>query len=445
MSPTLPTAARALAAALVLLLLACGGAPAGGEGGTPDAGPGGGPDGGGAAGWVLGSPAMEEVHGLVRDAQGNTTVALHVNVATTLAGQGVPAGFALAQLGTDGAVRWVRALSGLGGPRVLLALEPAGTLLVAGTFTGTIDLGAGPLTSAGGADVALARFGTDGTPQLSKRYGGAGADGVTALAALGETLHLGFVSDQPASFEGKATPLAAGSNVVELTPQGTWARAVPLEGVLHVAQDGLGRRLYTGEDGATTGGFFLVCLAADGTLAWQLDVSGSYGASAGHGLAVAADGSVVVAGTFNGRLTPVQSATSQGDDAFLLKVSPAGAVQWAKAFAGPGSDGFLSLAATASGELVVAGWSDGTALDLGGGNLMTTVNGYGQALVARFDADGRHLASRAYGGTGQEQARAVAASAQGAVAAGTFERTVDFGSGARTSAGGTDVFVLPAP
>ena len=39
-----------------------------------------------------------------------------------------------------------------------IALSGAGDALVAGDFQGSIDLGGGPLTSAGGYDVVLAKF-----------------------------------------------------------------------------------------------------------------------------------------------------------------------------------------------------------------------------------------------------------------------------------------------
>ena len=52
-----------------------------------------------------------------------------------------------------------------------LAADPAGNVYVAGYFQGEIDLGGGPLTSAGSTDVFLAKFSADGTHMWSKRFG----------------------------------------------------------------------------------------------------------------------------------------------------------------------------------------------------------------------------------------------------------------------------------
>lgn len=58
---------------------------------------------------------------------------------------------------------------------VIPSLFPSGDLLVSMPFTGTIDLGGGPLTSAGAQDVAVARLdGSSGAQVWSKSFGTAG-------------------------------------------------------------------------------------------------------------------------------------------------------------------------------------------------------------------------------------------------------------------------------
>ncbi|WP_437678363.1 nucleotide-binding protein [Sorangium sp. So ce131] len=57
-----------------------------------------------------------------------------------------------------------------------VAADAQGNLLVAGHFSGTVDLGGGPLESAGLTDVFLAKLGPDGAHGRSARFGGAGAD-----------------------------------------------------------------------------------------------------------------------------------------------------------------------------------------------------------------------------------------------------------------------------
>jgi len=57
-----------------------------------------------------------------------------------------------------------------------VALDSVGNVVVAASFAGTINFGGGALTTAGGNDVGLAKFTTGGMPLWSKRFGAAGAD-----------------------------------------------------------------------------------------------------------------------------------------------------------------------------------------------------------------------------------------------------------------------------
>jgi hypothetical protein len=73
---------------------------------------------------------------------------------------------------------------GDGAPQVpkAIAIAPDGALLVAGDFLGGIDFGWGALDSAGALDTYVVRFDADGAPQWAQRYGGAARDAVSAMA-----------------------------------------------------------------------------------------------------------------------------------------------------------------------------------------------------------------------------------------------------------------------
>ena len=83
---------------------------------------------------ALGNSSIEAVHDVVRDSAGN---------GGTLEGQALPGGPFLAQYAPDGALRWIRPLTGLSEAQVSIAAEPSGEVVVAGTFSGSIDLGTG--------------------------------------------------------------------------------------------------------------------------------------------------------------------------------------------------------------------------------------------------------------------------------------------------------------
>jgi hypothetical protein len=55
-------------------------------------------------------------------------------------------------------------------------VDAAGNVLVTGAFSGTTDLGGGPLTSAGGRDIFVAKLDTEGGHVWSARFGDAAAN-----------------------------------------------------------------------------------------------------------------------------------------------------------------------------------------------------------------------------------------------------------------------------
>jgi hypothetical protein len=64
-----------------------------------------------------------------------------------------------------------------------VVIDASGGIIIAGTFAGSFDFGGTLLTSAGDKDIFLARLDPKtGVPLAVKRFGGAGADTVTALA-----------------------------------------------------------------------------------------------------------------------------------------------------------------------------------------------------------------------------------------------------------------------
>src|SRR5207245_57617 len=57
-----------------------------------------------------------------------------------------------------------------------LAIDGSGNVLVNGFFKNTANLGGGSLTSAGSADIFLAKYSSTGAPLWSQRFGGSGYD-----------------------------------------------------------------------------------------------------------------------------------------------------------------------------------------------------------------------------------------------------------------------------
>ena len=70
----------------------------------------------------------------------------------------------------SGVLRWSRAF-GTQASATSLSVAADGRILLTGCFQGTIDFGLGPLVSAGGYDVFAAMFNSDGSTRWAQRYG----------------------------------------------------------------------------------------------------------------------------------------------------------------------------------------------------------------------------------------------------------------------------------
>lgn len=408
----------------------------------------------GLEGWrsgTAGGAGADRALALALGPDGTLTVALALEQAGSAgAGAAAPAGLSLAQYAPDGAVRWVRALpaevSGVGG----LAAEPDGRVVLAATFSGAVDLGSGPVASVGGTDVLLARLGADGRAVWARAHGGTGADAARALARApdGDLLLAG---------EAGTGGIDLGTGLVGSTSRGFWARLSPttggarvaegLEGVAALAGDARGRTLLTGHADGVSGGFFLRCVAGDGTVAWAVGPgSGSYGYSGGVGLVVDAEGAVSVAGNFAGQLRDVAGPSAGVGDAFVAHYGADGQRVWGRALGGAGDDFASGLALAPDGALVLAGRTRSGALDLGTGPLVDGPGLGQQALLAWLaPADGTVTRAVALGGSGEESADLLGAWAGGLGVAGTFEGSVHLGDAMRQTAGGQDVYVLSLP
>src|SRR6185437_9195679 len=83
---------------------------------------------------------------------------------------------------TTGTCLWSKALPNT----THVAIDPSQNVLLATTFSGTIDFGGGPLTSVGKQDLAIAKLDPSGNVVWSKSFGASGAS-MGNFTALGAT------------------------------------------------------------------------------------------------------------------------------------------------------------------------------------------------------------------------------------------------------------------
>lgn len=229
-----------------------------------------------------------------------------------------------------------------------------------------------------------------------------------------------------------------------------------------IAIDAADNWLITGNgDGSIDfGGGPLVSGAVQGVYVTKRDPTGGFvwaktfadpGTVSQYARAVSVDGSgnVVVLGDFTGSADfgAGSVAAPSAPALFLVKLDPSGNVMFAKTFAYGDStvDGsWDSLALSPTGEIVIAGSFLGTA-QLGGAVLNSA--GQSDIYVARFDAQGNPLWSKALGGAGSDRSGGVGVDSLGQVVlTGCFTGTSDFGGGPLTSFPGSgskalDVYV----
>ncbi|WP_437951151.1 hypothetical protein WME98_10195 [Sorangium sp. So ce296] len=354
---------------------------------------------------------------------------------------------------------WARGFGGTGADLGLsIASDAMANYYVTGYFEGTVDFGAGPLTSAGGQDVFLLKLDPSGALLWSKRFGSPFNEIGWAVAVDGNgdvrlagSYH-GDLSGETAGldFGGGAIPDVSSMFVAKLDADGNhiWSDGFDLylnAGELYVRQmavDALGNAYIAFEEPGLTS---IMKVDAAGHALWLRPLGGyaSYAAD----LALDSAGNVAAAYrvTFDGRLVY----------ALVSKLSPAGDVLWQGL--GIEEAGHVSVAVNPADEILVTTSVTGlgttlTKLDENGGHVFTRPISANDELA--IDPTGNIFVSA--GGVimlapdGTERWRVgveagtsnIAVSPNGAVAVtGGVFGAVDFGTGPISYAGGRDGYV----
>ncbi|WP_437756174.1 serine/threonine-protein kinase [Sorangium sp. So ce1389] len=284
-----------------------------------------------------------------------------------------------------------------GGGRV--AVDEAGDVVVAGQFSGSVDLGDGALRSAGRYDIFLAKLDADGNTRWSRRLGDAA-----------EQLPYGLGIDA----QGNIFLIGAFDGTIDLD----------------------GERLTS----AGSMDVFVARFDADGRPRWgrrfgSPEHNGSFNAI------VDATGNVTIAGSFRGTMAIEgrRLTSAGGNDIFVARMDADGHLLWIRRMGGPGDD-LGTLAASVDGEPIVLGRLDDS---------IDWRTGVRRRLVAaRFDAAGEPTWIQGVGGEGGiGNLMAAVAGANDLILAGSFEGSLSLGApdGAMRSAGDTDIFVARFP
>jgi hypothetical protein len=284
-----------------------------------------------------------------------------------------------------------------------VALDATGNIVIVGGFAGTIDLGGGPLVSAGQDDVFIAKLDPKGVHRWSARFGDEGDQTAEAVAidAKGDVLVVGAFSGT-LDFGGKPLVSAVGTDA------------------------------------------FFVMLDPDGKHRWSRSAGTARTSEGADGVAFDPSGDILLTGWAEGAIDlggPV--AAREGERSlFIAKWDAAGRPIWNKRIGDPDEQIGFAIAADPTGNVLVTGRFEGD-VDFGGGPIHA---GLREAFVAKYDAHGAHVFSRRFGdssGVGVAEGRAVAADREGNVlVTGSFSVALETGSAKLVGAGDTDLFVL---
>ncbi|WP_437635489.1 hypothetical protein [Sorangium sp. So ce854] len=297
---------------------------------------------------------------------------------------------------------WARGYGGTGADEgLLIENDAAGNYYVAGTFTGTVDFGAGPLTSTSPwRDSFLIKLDPSGALLWSKRF----EDRPYAMT-VGESgdiwLAGAYGSDPPAMGFDQCLPVfdpnaaLQAAFVVKLDRDGNpiWRQGpIVAPGTLgldsfvpeQIAVDALGNAYLAYINQEDVPNAFLAKLSTTGGVLWNRQVVGP--ASSVYNADLAIDGA--------GNALLVAAPQSEGAHLTVAKLDPTGAVLWTQQFTpdpsippgGTAGEAGWSVAVDAVDEVLVTGTTDGT-VDLGGGVLPA-----GPVLL-KMSAAGAHVFS----------------------------------------------------
>jgi hypothetical protein len=334
-----------------------------------------------------------------------------------------------------------------------LAVDDGGNVYLAGLFTATIDVDPGPdsvsLTSSGGTDIFLAKYGPTGAVVWAFAIGGPGADQVYQVLVdpFGNLYLAGSFADEVdfAPGEPVAAVRAGGERdgfVARYDPAGQLAWVTPLspsgnDAVLALALDSAGNAVAAGLTGTVTlapeaaggrtgvrrGDVFVMRLAGDGRPTWSVILPTRSEGVDPVGLAVGPAAEIYLTATYTGTVGVaignglLELTSKGGTDVLLMKMTSAGNLAWARSIGGPEyvAPGTGGLALDLDGNVLLTGTFDGL-LDVGGdGTTVLETKGLGDMFVASFSPDGALRWANGIGGPDIDGGMRVAADQAGYV------------------------------
>ena len=413
--------------------------------------------------WAAGGTSADAARSIALDGAGNILVAGSFSGTAQFGGIVLTASHAhesfVAKLDPQKGFVWAVAAGGTPQPKAQrLAVDAAGRVTLAASFSGTASLGAATLHATGDEDLLVTRLEPDGRFVWSFA--------ATRTTVLDEGLGLALDSQGSAtvagSFQGKATfdsvtRTAQGKDdifVARLDASGKLLWAVSAGGAAQdnasaVALDAAGDAYVTGSYGgvATFGGTtldaasmtcFVTKVDRSGGFLWAAPLAIDELTSC-RDIAIGAGGLALTTGAACVRVITVAPLETRCS-AFVAQLGSRGQLSSLFRDTPVAEEGRAGAGiALAGATSVVTGRLTGSATY---GSTHLSSLGAGDIFVARIDATGRPVWATSAGGVGEDSGDAVALDAAGNIyVAGAFSRTVQLGLGQLHAEGETDVFI----
>ncbi|MBS1687001.1 MAG: T9SS type A sorting domain-containing protein [Bacteroidetes bacterium] len=340
------------------------------------------------------------------------------------------------KLTAAGTIQWQKSLGGPGNDiGHSIAATADGGCIVAGQNGGN---GGDVTGNHGGVDYWVVKLDTTGTIQWQKSYGGTANDLAECIAPTvdGGYIVAGISLSNNGDVTGHHGPVDDDYWIVKLDASGTMQWQKSLGGTSNddaysIAQTADRGYIVTGSSGSINGDvtghhgfnnydYWVVKLDTIGAIQWQKSLGGSY-ADEAYSIAPTADGGYIVAGysaSTDGDVTGHYSV----DDYWVVKLGATGSIQWQKSLGGTNFDEANSVVQTADRGYIVAGNTASTDGDLTGH--------YGNTgpWIVKLDTTGTIQWQKSLGDTANDQALSIAPTLDGGYVVAGYSSSITGGA-----------------
>jgi hypothetical protein len=321
--------------------------------------------------WPFGTAGIDSAEAISLDAAGNVYAAgytgLKFYTGDGLAGQASvgSADLFITRYNASGSKQWTHQLGTAGDLSAhAISSDAAGNVYVAGSTGGALD----GQVSAGGYDLFIAKYDTNGVKQWTRQLGTAAYD--TALAITSDTTGNVYAAGRTGgALDGQASAGDADFFIIKYDASGVkqWVRQLGTAGsdiAYAITTDAAGNVYAAGYtsgalDGQISAGgadFFIIKYDASGVKQWTRQL-GTAAYDTAHAISSDAAGNVYAAGYTGGALDGQISAG--GADLFIVKYDASGKKQWARQLGTAGYDTAQAISSDAAGNVYATGYTSG--------------------------------------------------------------------------------------